>query len=81
MDRFVGTDALLYVESAGNWFEARMAASCNALPDVQRLRIEMGPSGRLDETSTVVAHGERCPIAAVKAVAGPPQELLLNGNS
>jgi hypothetical protein len=40
----------------------------------------MGPSGRLDDTSTVVARGERCSVAGVKAVAGPPPELLLNGN-
>jgi hypothetical protein len=57
-----------------------MAGSCNALPDVRRLRIEMGPSGQLDPTSTVVARGERCPVAAVKSVAGPPPELLLNPN-
>jgi hypothetical protein len=80
MDRFIATDALLYVQSAGNWYEARMAASCHALPDVRRVRIEMGASGQLDQTSTVVARGERCPVAAVKSVAGPPPELLLNGN-
>jgi hypothetical protein len=80
VDRFIGTDALLYVQSAGNWYEARMAGSCHALPDVRRLRIEMGASGQLDQNSMVLARGERCPVAAVKSVAGPPPELLLNGN-
>jgi len=80
VDRFIATDALLYVQSAGNWYEARMAGSCNALPDVRRVRIEMGASGQLDDTSTVLARGERCPVAAVKSVASPPPELLLNGN-
>jgi hypothetical protein len=81
MDRVIGTDALLYVESAGDWYEARMASPCHGLPDVRRLQIVMGPSGRLDNTSTVIARGERCGVAAVKAVAGPPPELLLNGDS
>jgi hypothetical protein len=80
VDRFIATDALLYVQSAGNWYEARMAGSCNALPDVRRVRIEMDASGQLDQNSTVIARGERCPVAAVKSVAGPPPELLLNGN-
>ena len=80
VDRFIATDALLYVQSAGNWYEARMAGDCNALPDVRRVRIETGASGQLDQNSTVVARGERCPVAAVKSVAGPPDELLLNPN-
>jgi hypothetical protein len=79
IDQFVGTTRTLYFQTRGDWYEAHLAKSCFELPDVNHMRIATGPDQRFDGSSTVLVHRERCPVASVTRVDGPPQELLLNG--
>jgi hypothetical protein len=80
IQQFVGTTQTLYVESRGNWYQAKMASPCWKLPDANRVRVEMGANDRFDGTSTVIVRREVCPVASVTSTVGPPLQLLLNPN-
>jgi hypothetical protein len=78
VQQFIGTTRTLYVETGGDWYRARLARSCFSLPDADRIGIAMTATDLFDGSSTVIADGERCPVAYVTPSIGPPVELLLN---
>ena len=65
-------DSSLNVQAAGGqWFKVDLAVPCRGLPYALRIGVDSGPTDTLDNFSTIIADGDRCPVASVTRIAAP----------
>lgn len=66
-------DETVFLEAQGRWYRASLHGPCFNLRRSLRIDIDNRfSSNRLDNTSTFIVDGERCPIESLVAVDGPP---------
>ena len=65
-------DSSLNVQAAGGqWYKVDLAGSCPELPFALRIGVDSGPTDTLDNFSTIIVDGDRCPVASVTQIAAP----------
>ena len=65
----------LYVKAInGDWYLVRTMGRCSALGQAFTLGFETSLHGELDRHGTIVAEGQRCPIASVIRSEAPPRK-------
>ncbi|MFL6859436.1 MAG: DUF6491 family protein [Sphingomicrobium sp.] len=76
---YASNPTTLYLQSrTRTWYKAEMARPCWEMPEAARIKVDM-TDGKLDNSSTVRFHGERCQVASVYRVPGPLRPLLVKG--
>ena len=69
-------DSTLYVQSAGGqWYQVNLAQPCLGLPFALRIGVDSGPTNTLDDFSTIIADGDRCPVASVTRLDSSPPSV------
>jgi hypothetical protein len=70
----------LHVRSiTGDWYLIRTMGRCSALGQTFTLGFETSLHGELDRHGTIVAEGQRCPIASVTRSGAPPRKSAGRG--
>jgi len=63
----------LYIRDAGHrWYRAELMTDCIDLDFANRIGFAAGPDDRLDRFSSIIVHGQRCPIKSLVASGPPP---------
>jgi hypothetical protein len=66
-------DSTLFVQAmAGKWYRVELAIPCTGLPFETRIRFATGQTDTLDDFSSIIFDGERCPVQSVSPMASPP---------
>lgn len=66
-------DSTVYLQASNDqWYEAELAGPCVGLPFAFGIGVDTRGSDRFDNFSSVIVDGQRCPVASVTKVAGPP---------
>lgn len=66
-------DSTVYLQTSNDqWYEAELAGPCVGLPFAFGIGVDTRGSDRFDNFSSVIVDGQRCPVASVTKVAGPP---------
>ncbi len=63
----------LYIQDRQrHWYRASFLSDCIDLDFGDDIGFDAGETDTLDRTWTVIAHGQRCPIASLVAIDPPP---------
>lgn len=63
----------VYLQASNNqWYQAELAGPCMGLPFAFGIGVDTRGSDRFDNFSSIIVDGQRCPVASVTKVAGPP---------
>lgn len=66
-------DQLLYVQARDrSWYRVELLAPCSGLNFALGIGFEPEPNGDFTRFSHVRVNGERCPVASMVAINGPP---------
>ena len=71
--RPVGQETVYLQDRRRNWYRATLNGPCLSLPAAIRLGIDNRYSHVLDNTSTFIVDGERCPIHSLVRSGPPPK--------
>ena len=72
-------DSLHVRAITGNWYLVRTMGRCSALRQATSLGFETSLHGELDRHGTIIAEGQRCPIASVTRSEAPPRRSRRGG--
>lgn len=71
--RPVSDDVVYFQDSRRNWYRAELSVPCFNIRSALRIGVDTRFGGTLDNTSSLLVDGERCPIHSLVR-SGPPPE-------
>lgn len=71
--RTIGDDVVYFQDRQRNWYRAELAGACLGLPMALRIGFDTRFGAVLDNTSTLIVDGERCPIHSLVRSEEPPR--------
>ena len=74
LDWEVADRTTLYIQSRDHkWYRATVFSSCRNLNSAIKIGFDTGAYDAFDQTSTIIAEGQRCPVESVVASGPPPK--------
>ena len=65
-------NSTVYLQASnGQWYEADLLSPCMGLPFAFGIGVDTRGSDTVDNFSSIMVDGQRCPVASVSKVAGP----------
>jgi hypothetical protein len=66
----------VYIRGIGSqWYYARTLGTCQELPWANAIGVQSRGTDTLDRYSTLIVHGERCPLQSLVASDPPPRKV------
>lgn len=72
------SDEIVYLQSGRNWYRATLAVPCHGIQSGIRIGVDTRFGDTLDNTSSFLVDGQRCPIFSLVR-SGPPPERRRRG--
>lgn len=68
----VGEDAVYLQDQQRNWFRAELSGPCFNIGTAVAIGLDTYPGGTVDNTSSFIVDGQRCPIHSLVRSGPPP---------
>jgi len=68
----VTNDHTIYIQSINRqWYKADLMGACIDLPFAEHIGFEFNPDGSFDRFSSIVSHGQNCPLVSLTTTVPP----------